>query len=63
MAQATKTKDLPAWTAELQSRRDQRDKGMTFKDRTFESLSPAEKDKVLKAVAIRLGMVKDSADS
>jgi hypothetical protein len=31
--------------------------------KTFETLTPAEKDKLLKALAVRAGLIQDSDDS
>ena len=56
MAQAARTKDIHEHKKALDRIRG--DKALTNK--TFEELSKAEKDALLKRVAIRLGMVKQS---
>ena len=66
MAEALKAKDV-ALTPEQQARVDAqgraRKREQALAGKTFEGLNKAEKDRLLKLVAVRLGLLIDSDDT
>lgn len=60
MAKAKTTVDVPGWAAvkAAEKRKATRKKSLTTK--TFEQLSNAEKDQLLKTLAVQAGLVQDS---
>lgn len=67
MAQAKRTKDIPGWAAEQaakkakKAREDGRKSGLSGK--VFEDLTGNEKDTLLKALAVKAGLIEDSDDA
>ena len=66
---AIKSKDLPDWQATLaerttaaQTQQRQATRSTALAAKTFETLSTAEKGKLLKAVAVQMGLIQDSDD-
>jgi hypothetical protein len=53
VAPALKTKDIPEWKAEIDAR-----KAKASSKKKFSELTAPEKDGLLQAVALRLGLVK-----
>jgi len=59
------TKDIEEHDQEVRARRRRHrreTKGSDLKDLSFEALTPAQRDRLLKAVAIKLGLIQDSED-
>jgi len=67
MAKALTPHDIPGWTAERSKRKAAKGREDSRKDflkgKTFEDLTEAEKGRLLKAVAVHLGLIVDSDDS
>ena len=61
---AIKSKDIPKHATRLAERaqRVNRAKGRTFTSKTFSQLTPAEKDKALKELMVRNGLIQDDDD-
>lgn len=49
-------KIVPGWDEQIQANQKKR----AFKEKTFEQLSSGEKDELLKAIALRLGLIASS---
>ena len=62
MAQATKLQARPEHQSKIQARAPQRGRRASLKDKTFESLTAPEKDKLLKQLAVQFGLIADSED-
>jgi hypothetical protein len=62
MADMHRASDDAAAEAKKAAHRRKKDREATLKGKTFEDLSPPEKDKLLKAVAVRLSLIDDSVD-
>lgn len=67
---AINSKDLPDWQAKqadlrtaVQGQRRQEARRTTLVSKTFENLSNKEKDKLLKSIAVQLGLIQDSDDA
>lgn len=67
MANAIKAKDIPEHAAKVAAtrakRQRNRDRAAARASKTFEQLTPPEKDLLLKEVAVKLGLIQDSEDS
>jgi len=70
MAKALRTHDLPAHQEHLKQQECRRNNAVGHRQRrealaskTFEELTTVEKDALLKLLALRMGLVKDSPDS
>ena len=61
--EALKAKDDPQQIARVADATRKRSRRDAVKAKTFETLTPAEKDKLLKALAVRAGLIQDSDDS
>ena len=59
---AVKAKSLVEWTDKLDARKASHTRVKTFSAKTFESLNAKKKDQLLKAIAIKLGMLEESDD-
>jgi len=59
---ALQAKDHPAHAAQLAEKRTLLQRKDALAGKTFEQLSPSEKDLLLKAVAVQLGWILDSQD-
>ena len=64
---ALTTKDIPGWTEEKAAKKAARARAAerhgALSTKTFEELTGQEKDLLLKAVAVQLGLIADSDDS
>ncbi len=58
MAEARRTKQLPGWKKKVEAAQEQR----SLVKKTFEELTPEEKDLLLKNVALRLGLIAPSRE-
>jgi len=63
MAEALKAKDDPVHVARITDATRTVTRELTFDRKTFEDLTTAEKDKLLKVLAVRAGLLPNSADS
>jgi hypothetical protein len=63
---ALKTRDLPGRVAELDGKKQKRTRltgrMTTLSGKVFESMTPPEKDLLLKALAVAAGLIDDSDD-
>lgn len=58
MAEARRTKQLPGWEKKVKAAQEQR----SLVKKTFEELTPEEKDLLLKNIALRLGLIAPSRE-
>jgi len=67
MAKAKKVSDIPGRAAENADRKAKKDRHTArlsaLSTKTFEELSNAEKDRLLKALGVARGLIEDSDDS
>jgi hypothetical protein len=64
MADAIRAKDQAGWNTELATKSQKKQRSKTRSDvlatKTFEDLTPPQKDMLLKALAVKAGLILDS---
>jgi hypothetical protein len=67
MAQALRTKDIPEWAAQKAAKKTKKDREdgrkTSLGGKSFEDLTNPEKDLLLKALAVKAGLIDDSDDA
>jgi hypothetical protein len=62
MAKAVLTKDIPSIQERKTKERKKQDKAGAFRGKKWKNLTPEQKDKLLKAMAIRFGFLDNEED-